>query len=216
MDNDLSKMANTRISMSKIRQILRMYTHGRSKLSVATHTGVSRNTVKNYLKAFSSSGCSFEQIDALNDKELDDFFGKSRERTPNIRLITLQRCFPSIDRELKRTGVTRATLWEAYEKEFSNGFHYTQFCFYYNQWKCRVNPVMHLDHKAGDKLFIDFAGQKLSIVDKDSGEVIEVEVFVAILAASQLTYVEAVMSQQKEDFISACEISIITAFHSVL
>ena len=182
-----------------------MYTQGRSKLSIATHTGVSRNTVKVYLAAFSSSGCSFEQIDALNDKELDDFFGKSREHAPNNRLIALQRCFPSIDRELKRTGVSRMMLWEAYMKEFPDGFRYTQFCFYYNQWKNRVNPVMHLDHKAGDKLFIDFAGQKLTIVDKDTGEVVEVEVFVAILAASQLTYVEAVMSQQKEDFISACE-----------
>lgn len=198
-------MANSTISMSKIRQILRMYSQGRSKLSIATHTGVSRNTVKNYLNAFSSSGCSFDQIDALNDKELDDFFGKSRERAPQDRLLILQRCFPSMDRELKRTGVTRMMLWEAYVKEFPNGFQYTQFCFYYNQWKSRVNPVMHLDHKAGDKLFIDFAGQKLAIVDRDTGEVIAVEVFVAILAASQLTYVEAVMSQQKEDFISACE-----------
>ena len=64
---------------------------------------------------------------------------------------------------------------------------------------------MHLDHKAGDKLFIDFAGKKLSIVDKDSGEIIAVEVFVAILPCSQLTYVEAVTSQKKEDLITACE-----------
>jgi transposase len=182
-----------------------MHTQGRSKLSIATHTGVSRNTVKVYLKTFTSSDCSFQQIDALNDKELEDFFGKSRERVPNSRLLSLQRCFPCIDRELKRTGVTRMMLWESYVKEFPDGFQYTQFCFYYNQWKNRVNPVMHLDHKAGDKLFVDFAGQKLTIVEKATGEVVQVEVFVAILAASQLTYVEAVMSQQKEDFISACE-----------
>ncbi len=198
-------MANTTISMSKIRQILRMYSQGRSKLSIATQVGVSRNTAKRYFSAFDSGGCTFEQINALNDKELEDFFGKSRERAPDSRLLTLQRCFPGIDKELKRTGVTRVMLWEAYLKEFPNGFHYTQFCFYYNQWKSRVNPVMHLDHKAGDKLFVDFAGQKLSIVDQETGEVIDVEVFVAILGASQLTYVEAVLTQQKEDFISACE-----------
>ncbi|UKT64306.1 IS21 family transposase [Pedobacter mucosus] len=191
--------------MSKIRQILRMYSQGRSKLSIATQVGVSRNTAKRYFSAFDSGGCTFEQINALNDKELEDFFGKSRERAPDSRLLTLQRCFPGIDKELKRTGVTRVMLWEAYLKEFPNGFHYTQFCFYYNQWKSRVNPVMHLDHKAGDKLFVDFAGQKLSIVDQETGEVIDVEVFVAILGASQLTYVEAVLTQQKEDFISACE-----------
>jgi transposase len=171
-----------------------MYTQGRSKLSIAVHIGVSRNTVKVYLTTFVSSGCSFKQIDALNDKELDDFFGKSRERAPNNRFFALQRCFPGIDRELKRVGVSRMMLWEVYIKEFPDGFQYTQFCFYYNQWKNKVNPVMHLNHKAGDKLFIDFAGQKLTIVNKDTGEVKDIEVFVTILAASQLTYVEAVMS----------------------
>jgi transposase len=64
---------------------------------------------------------------------------------------------------------------------------------------------MHLEHKAGDKLFIDFTGEKLSITDKDTGELLEVEVFVAILGCSQLTYVEAVYSQKKEDLIMACE-----------
>jgi transposase len=101
--------------------------------------------------------------------------------------------------------MNRRILWEAYIKEFPDGFKYTQFCFYYNQGKARVNPTMHLDHRAGDKLYVDFAGGKLSITDKDTGEVIEVEIFVAILGASQLTYVEAVLSQQKEDFIAACE-----------
>lgn len=184
-----------------------MYSQGKSKLSIATQTGTSRNTVKVYLAAFDSTGFTFGEVDALNDKELEDLFGKgkSRERQPSNRLQILQRCFPNMDKELKRTGVTRTMLWQSYLKEFPDGFQFTQFCFYFNQWKSRVNPVMHLDHKAGDKLFIDFAGQKLSIVDKDSGEGISVEVFVAILAASQLTYIEAVMSQQKEDLISACE-----------
>lgn len=198
-------MANNTISMSKIRQILRMYSQGRSKLSIAVQADVSRNTAKRYFSAFDASGCTFEQINALNDKELEDFFGKGRERRPDSRLQALQRCFPNMDKELKRTGVTRLMLWEAYLREFPKGFQYTQFCFYYNQWKSRVNPVMHLDHKAGDKLFVDFAGQKLSFVDPETGEEIQAEVFVAILGASQLTYVEAVASQQKEDFISACE-----------
>lgn len=198
-------MANTTISMSKIRQILRMYSQGRSKLSIAAQTGVSRNTAKKYLAAYDASGFTFEEINTLNDKELEDFFGKSNERSPDKRMPALQRCFPQIDKELKRVGMNRRILWEAYIKEFPDGFKYTQFCFLYNQWKARVNPTMHLDHKAGDKLYVDFAGEKLSITDKDTGEVIEVEVFVAILGASQLTYVEAVLSQQKEDFIAACE-----------
>lgn len=198
-------MANTTISMSKIRQILRMYSQGRSKLSIAAQIGVSRNTAKKYLAAFEASGFTFEEINSLNDKELEDFFGGGKEMPPDKRLQALRRCFPHVDKELKRTGMNRRILWEAYRKEFPDGFQYTQFCFYYNQWKARVNPTMHMDHKAGDKLYVDFAGEKLSITDKETGEVIAVEVFVGILGASQLTYVEAVLSQQKEDFIAACE-----------
>src|SRR5471030_3067394 len=96
-------------------------------------------------------------------------------------------------------------LWEAYYKEFPDGYLYSQFCFYYNQWKARVNPTMHMDHKVGDKLYVDFAGEKMSYTDKETGEIMPVEVFLAILGASQLTYVEAVMTQQKEDFVAACE-----------
>ena len=104
-------------------------------------------------------------------------------------------------------------LWEAYFKEFPDGYQYSQFCFYYNQWKARVNPTMHMDHKVGDKLYVDFAGEKMSYTDKETGEIIPVEVFVAILGASQLTYVEAVMSQQK-DCLLYTSYSITSAFRT--
>ena len=76
-------MANTTISMSKIRQILRMYSQGRSKQSIAVQAGVSRNTAKKYFAAFDASSCTFDEINALNDKELEDFFGGSQERPPD-------------------------------------------------------------------------------------------------------------------------------------
>lgn len=198
-------MANTTISMSKIRQILRMYHQQRSILFIATQTNASRNTVKKYIHSFKESGFAFDEVNALNDKELEDLFGKSRELPPNSHLLALQRCFPQIDKELKRTGVNRHMLWKAYQKEFPDGYQYSRFCFYYAQWKAQVNPVMHLEHKFGDKLYVDFAGEKLSYLDKETGEIVQTELFIAILGASQLTYAEAVMSQQKEDFISACE-----------
>lgn len=198
-------MANTTLSMSKIRKILRMYHHGRSIMSIAAQTDASRNTVKKYLTAFKDSGFTFDEVNALNDKELEDLFGKSKEKAPSSMMLSMLRCFPHVDKELKRVGVNRQILWKEYYKEFPDGYKYSQFCFYFNQWKARVNPVMHIDHKAGDKLYVDFAGQKMSITDKETGEIIEVEIFVSILGASQLTYVEAVMSQQKEDFVAACE-----------
>ncbi|MBN9295361.1 MAG: IS21 family transposase [Filimonas sp.] len=191
--------------MSKIRQIIRMYTQGKSKLSIAASADVSRNTAKKYIQTFIASRFTFDEINELSDKELEDLFGKSNERAPDSRLVTLRQYFPFVDKELKKKGMTRQILWDSYRQQHKDGFHYTQFCFYYNQWKAQVNPVMHVEHKAGDKMFVDYAGEKLCITDADSGEVKEVEVFIAILGASQLTYIEAVMTQQKEDFIAACE-----------
>ncbi len=139
----MESMANSTISMNKIRQILRMYSQGRSKLFIAEQTGVSRNTAKKYMATFEASGLTFEQINGLNDKELDEFFGAVKQMPPQDRLLNLQRCFPLIDKNLKKTGETRYSLWESYKKEFPDGFGYTQFCFHLAQWKARVNPVMH-------------------------------------------------------------------------
>lgn len=200
-------MANTTISMNKIRQILRLYDQGKGKQTIADYVDASRTTVKKYVAAFEGCGLSMKDLDSLDDKGLEDLFGKIHERPKNKspRMETLIRCFPRVEKELKRTGVTRATLHEDYIKEFPDGYKYTQFCNYFSLWQEKVNPTMHRTHKVGDKLFVDFAGKKLSFTDKETGEIIEVEVFVAVLGASQLTYIEAVLSQQKEDFVKACE-----------
>lgn len=191
--------------MSKIRQIIRLHSQGRSKLLISNHTGVSRNTLKKYLKEFVRSGLSFADINELSDKDLEDLFIKPEEKLLNPKLQILFSFFPSMDKELKRKGVTRLLLWEEYRRKHPDGYGLSQFKNYFAKWKAQVNPSMRIEHKAGDKLYIDFAGDKLSIVDKQTGEIQQVEVFVAILGASQLTYVEAVMTQQKEDFIAACE-----------
>lgn len=86
-----------------------------------------------------------------------------------------------------------------------NGFMFSQFRYWYREWSKEVSPVMHFSHKAGDKLFIDFTGKKLSIVDEHTGEIKDLEVFVCVLGASQFTYVEACESQKKEDFIRCVE-----------
>jgi len=193
--------------MSKIRHILRLFTQGRSKLLIAEQTGVSRNTLKKYLKEFIDSGLSFDEIDVLSDKDLEELFVKPPEKPQPAkeRLEQLLMLFPAIEKELKRKGMNRQLLWEEYKRNHPDGFGRSQFNAYYRQWKAQASPTMRIDHKAGDKLYVDFAGDKLHITDPDTGELREVEVFVAILGASQLTYVEAVMSQQKEDFIAACE-----------
>jgi len=130
---------------------------------------------------------------------------KPAEKPVNEKIQILFSLFPGIDKELKKKGVTRLMLWEDYRHRYPDGLGRSQFNCYYAQWRDQVNPTMRMEHKAGDKMYVDFAGDRLSIIDQQSGEIQDVEVFVAILGASQLTYVEAVMTQQKEDFIGACE-----------
>ena len=191
--------------MNKIRQIFRLHSLGISKLKIAEQTGVARNTIKKYIKEFTESKLSFLEINILCDKDLEDLFVKPESPPVNLKLATLFNLFPSMDKELKKRGVTRQMLWAEYKQTHIDGVGRSQFNFYFAKWKAQVNPTMRMEHKVGDKLYVDFAGDKLKIVDKQTGEIQEVEVFVAILGASQLTYAEALMSQQKEDFIGACE-----------
>jgi transposase len=202
---NLLQMANNPISMSKIRQILRLHSQKRSKLQISQQTGVSRNTIKKYLKEFTQSQLSFAEINELSDKDLEDLFVKPDDKPINPKLEYLHSLFPTMDKELRKKGITRQLLWQDYKNKTPGGVGRSQFNHYFALWKKQVNPTMRIDHKAGDKLYVDFAGDKLQIIDKHTGEIQDVEVFVSILGASQLTYVEAVMSQQKEDFIAACE-----------
>jgi transposase len=96
-------------------------------------------------------------------------------------------------------------MWKEYILKHPDGVRRSQFNEHYNRWCKKVNPVMHISHKAGDKLYVDYAGKTLQVVDKESGEVSQVQFFVAILGSSQYTYAEATSSQVKEDFISSVE-----------
>ena len=200
-----SAMANKTILMSSIRQILRLYTEGTSKKKISELTGSSRNTVKKYIQKFHREHLTFKQIREMTDHDLEQLFGSVAPVIKDVRFEELQALLPQMEKQLKRKGMTILLLFDAYKKQCPNGYGITQFYKYFRYHLKRVQPSMHLEHKAGDKLYIDFAGEKLSILDSDSGEVREVEVFVAVLSCSQLTYVEAVYSQKKEELIRACE-----------
>ncbi len=198
-------MANKPISMSKIRHVLQLHSQGRSKLLISQQTGIARNTIKKYIKEFNQSGLNFKEVNELSDKDLEDLFIHPDEKPLKEKHKILFNLFPVFDKELRKKGITRQILWQKYKQDHPDGLGRSQFNHYFSQWKKQVNPTMRMEHKAGDKLYVDFAGDKLQIIDKQTGEIQDVEVFVAILGASQLTYAEAVMTQQKEDFIGACE-----------
>lgn len=193
--------------MAKIRQILRYYSQGKSKLQIAELTGVARNTLKKYIRRFQEENYSIEQVESFSDQQLETIFTPAAEEPlkADHRFKHLQSLLPNLEKQMKKKGMTLQKLWEEYIREYPNGYKSTQFHHYYQQFVHKANPVMVMQHKAGDKMYIDFAGDKLSVVDPQTGEVKEVEVFIAVLGCSQLTYIQAVESQKKEHLIEACE-----------
>lgn len=198
-------MANNPISMQRMRQVLRLRSQGKGIKTISSLLGVSRNTVKKYLIFLDESGHTIDFALSLSDLDLQRLLQPPVEVPVSSRLEVLQSLLPLYCKRLKRKGVTREMLHQEYKAKYPDGYARSGFCRHIQNYQKTHTSVMHLEHKAGDKLYIDFAGQKLSIVDIDTGEILPVEVFVAILPCSQLTYVEAVMSQKKEDLILACE-----------
>jgi len=198
-------MANTQISMSKLRQVLRLHAQGVSKLQISTATGLSRNTVRRYLTAFTELETTWEAIMPLSDKELYEFFRLDPVVDLDTRVGVLHEFLKQNDRKMSQRGMTLGRLYAIYTHVHAGGYHKTAFYRHYHQWKRRVSPSMHMVHIAGDKMYVDYTGVRLRALDVSTGELADVEVFVAILGASQMTYVEAVASQRVEDFIACCE-----------
>jgi transposase len=198
-------MANKTILMNKIRQILHYFTQGKSKVQISEQAGVSRNTVKKYIRKFLSEKLTYDVISNMTDTDLETLFVSVEPPGMDPRYEQLQRMLPELEKRFKQKGVTIDLLWKLYLQAHPGGYGHTQFHTHFTLYTRRAKPVMHLEHKAGDKMYIDFAGEKLSITDKETGEVQAVEVFIAILGCSQLTYVEAAYTQRREDFIGACE-----------
>ena len=175
--------------------------------SISNLTGVARNTVRKYLRRLVELGLDVEELLKLEDPELNARFGIKTAASENRseRYVELMSLMPDYVRRLRRKGMTRLKLYEEYASTRPGCYSLSTFSRVMQLYIAQTHPIAHLEHKAGDKMYVDYAGDRLEIVDRDSGEAFPVEVFVAILPCSQLTYVEAVMSQRKEDFIRCCE-----------
>jgi len=190
------QMARKRINMKKIREIIRFReTTNMSERKIARALNISRPVVAQYIKDFNASGLTYKQIKDMSDSQLLALFEKQKSRKCS-KYEKLSRQFPSVAIELKKTGVTLMTLWNEYRKEHPGGYSYSQFCYHFQVWRNASKITMHIEHKAGDRL---------TIVDRKTGREQPVEVFVAILGASQLTYAEASFSQKLEDWIRSNE-----------
>jgi transposase len=193
-----------RISMEKLRETPRLYEV--SKLScreIAAALNISKTVVSQYIVEFKEAKLSYLDIQDISDSDLFERLGKKKRQSEKYRI--LESYFSYFVIELKKTGVTLYLLWQEYIAKHPDGYGHSQFGYHFQVWRQADKATMHLEHKAGDKCFADFSAEKLSIVDINTGEVKEVEVFIAILAASQKTYAEAVYSQESHNFIRANE-----------
>ena len=198
-------MSNKTIDMFKIRQVLRLYADGRGSKFISKTTGIARNTIKKYLLLFVELHLTIERVEAMSDKQLAVAFLIEKAKTISSRVVDLEALLPELAGKLKKRGITKQIVYADYISQCPDGYKHSAFLVRLNAYMGMSKPSMRVPHKVGDKLFIDFTGKKLQVVDKQTGEVQDVEVFVAILGCSQLTYVRAVASQKKEDFIAACE-----------
>ena len=198
-------MANQHISMSKVRQVLKLYSQKMGKKKIGFRLGISKNTVRQYISAFLAMKTTIDELSKLSDAELNKRFHPPQEVVVGDKLKALHDFFPEMQKQLRRRGMTKARQYRRYASTHPDPFKETAFYKYYRLWCKRVNPTMHIEHIAGDKIYVDFAGGTLPYVDTETGEVKEAQVFVSTLGWSQYAYVEAMIDQTVAEFIAGCE-----------
>jgi transposase len=195
-------MAAKPIAMEQLKQVLKLYNEGQSIKGIVRLTGLSRNTVRAYIAKGSANGC--DPI-THNDTELAEaLYNQDIAHLKSVRYQQLITHFEAIDRELAKPGVTRQLLWREYMELHSDGYAYSQYCYYLQQFLRNRDVTMHLEYKPAEQIMVDFAGKKYYYVDKQTGEQISCEVFVATLPYSGLIFCMAVPSQKTADFLAAC------------
>ena len=195
-------MAKMRVSMRKIREVLRL-THelGLSVRQVKDATGVGKTAVNEYVSRARVIGITWPIPPEISDAELERrLFVPAGFHDGPTRTVP---DWIKVHEELKRRGVTLQLLWEEHRAECADGHGYSQFCELYSQWRKRLSPTMRQTHIAGDKLFVDWAGDTVPIVDAMTGEVHEAHLFIAALGASSYTYAEARWTETLPDWIGA-------------
>lgn len=190
--------------MSEIEKIIRLKSQsGLSIRQISQALNLRKSTVSDYLRRFKASGLDMECLQEYSDSQLvQALFPEkvSAERTSRAEMPDFSR----MHTELKKRHVTRQLLWEEYRQSnlAGGGYGYSQYCQLYKDWSKTLGISMHQIHKAGEKMFVDFSGLKGEVADSKTGEITEVEIFVAALGASGYTYAEAIRDQRKPSIIT--------------
>jgi transposase len=194
-------MPAERLSMRKVREVLRLkHALGMSYRKISTAIGASKTQAADYVRRAALAGITWPVPAGLDDAELE------RRLFPVVDAgASVRPCidWPAVQRELKRRGVTLALLWQEHLADHPNGYSYTRFCELYADWRKQVSPTMRQTHLAGEKLFVDWAGDTIAVIDPGTDEEQRAHIFVAALGASNYTYAEARRGEALPDWIGA-------------
>ena len=194
-------MPQERLTLRKIREILRLKWELRlSDRTVARSCRTSHSTVGDYVKRAEMAGLQWPLPEELDDDRLYELLFPRAEQKEKQTIP--QPDWNEVHGELRKKGVTLRLLWMEYLEENPTGYSYSQFCELFRQWSKKLNPTMRLNHKAGEKMFVDYAGQTVPVIDPETGEIRQTEIFVAVLGASSYIYAEAQWSQGLPNWIN--------------
>ena len=195
-------MAQKRLSMRKIRDVLRLkYGLGRSNREIAAILRISHSTVGSYVRRAREAGVSWPLPDDLDDAALE---AALYPPTPPSRVQRPEPDWARVHRELARhKGVTLQLLWLEYREAHPDGYGYSRFCDRYREWRGRLDVVLRHVYRAGEKAFVDYAGPTVEVTDRRTGEIREAKVFVGVLAASNHTFVDITLTRSLPDWTAS-------------
>jgi transposase len=196
-------MPRRRLSVRTIREVLRLrWQLGLSEHQIASSCHISTTAVRSYVQRAKEAGLSWPLPEDLQDAQLEQRLFPARPRVGAVDRPAIN--WTDISKQLKRKGVTLRLLWEEHRQGNPRGYCYSQYCKMYAKWmQASPDPVMIQEHKAGDKLFVDYAGQTMPITDPKTGEVTDAQIFVAALGASNYTFIDATLTQSLPDWIGS-------------
>jgi transposase len=197
-------MPAERLEMRKVREIMRLkFGAGLAHKAIGRSLGIAASTVRLTLRRAAEAGLIWPLPDDLTDVELEErLYGAAGTKQGHRRLEEPD--WVAVHRELKRKHVTLSVLWEEYHAEQPDGYRYSRWCDLYRSWEARLPVTMRQAHVGGEKLFVDYAGDKVPVVvDRLTGEIRMAEIFVAVLGASSFTYAQATWTQGLADWLSA-------------
>jgi transposase len=189
--------------MRKIKDVLRLHHDaGLSRRGIAQALNVSYGSVVNYLNRAKQAGLAWPLPEGMDERTLGRLLFPSQPATGQRRFTEPD--FPGVHQELKRKGLTKQLLWQEYRQQHpGDGYSYAQFCHRYLEWLGCQQRSMRQIHRAGEKLFVDYCGPTMPVVNPDTGEVRQAQVFVAVMGASNYTFACASWSQKQEDWLDA-------------